>query len=107
MFWLIRKIFTLGVLAALVFLALQFSIGGKPLKDHLLSFYRSPLVGAAIEQGRDFVLPQLQKLGLFKNETPSDSQHIEKMNKQIEDTLGDQLEKEDREELDKVLKKLK
>ena len=43
MFWLLRKIFGLVVLAALVFFAVQFQVGGKPLKDYLLKIYHSDL----------------------------------------------------------------
>ena len=44
MFWLLRKIFTLGILLAVIFLAFNLPIAGKPLKDHLWEFYYSPTV---------------------------------------------------------------
>lgn len=51
----------MGVLAALVFLGLQFPVGGRPIKDHALDFYHAPIVREAIRQGRQIVRSYLQK----------------------------------------------
>ena len=61
MFWLLRKIFSLGVLLALLFFVLQFKIGGKAVKDHLLSFYKIPLIQEISRQGKEIVLGYLRK----------------------------------------------
>lgn len=61
MFWLMKKLFGLGVMAALVFFALQFQVGGRPVKDYIIDFYRAPLVQEAIRQGTEAVTRYLQK----------------------------------------------
>lgn len=61
MIWLIKRLFGVGVFAAVVFFALQFPVGGRPLKSYLTDFYRSPLVQEAIRQGKGWVVKYLQK----------------------------------------------
>lgn len=90
MFWLMRKIFGLGVMAALIFFAMQFQVGGRPVKDYLLEFYRAPLVQEAIRQGTNAVTHYLQKdVGSESHSGPA----LEK------------IKDDEREELEKVLKK--
>lgn len=91
MMWLLRKIFGLGVLAAVVFVGLQFQVGGRPVKDHLLDFYRSPLVQEAVRQARLAVTSYLQK-----DVQPSTEDSESPMERVSDD---------EREELEKVIKK--
>ena len=91
MFWLLRKLFGIGVFAAVLFFALQFPVGGRPLREYLLDFYRAPIVQEGIRQGRDQVMKYLQKdVGMSP----------EKGGPAME-KLSDQ----EREELEKVLQK--
>jgi hypothetical protein len=91
MFWLLKRIFGLGVLIALVFLVLQFQVGGRPLKDYLIDFYRSPLVQEAFRQGKEAVTGYLQK-----DVTKGPEEAAPAM---------DRVSDEEREELEKVLEK--
>ncbi len=53
MIWLIRKIFGLGVFVALIFLALQFQVAGRPVKDYVIEFYQTPLIQEAVRQAQE------------------------------------------------------
>lgn len=90
MIWLIKKIFGLAVLAALVFVALQFQVGGRPLKEYVINFYRSPLVGEAVRQARDAVGSYLRK-----DVQPQDDAS----------SPMDKVDDDEREELEKVIRK--
>ena len=94
MFWILRKIFGLGVLAALIFLALHYQVGGKPIQEYVVQFYQSPLIQEAVRQGRDTALSYLHKD--IRSSVPS-------ADAPPDDKLSDQ----DREELEKILKKVK
>ena len=61
MFWLLKKIFGLAVIAALVFFALQAKIGGRPLKEYVVGFYQSPIVQEGLRQAKDAATSYLQK----------------------------------------------
>ncbi len=61
MFWLLKKLFSLGIFAALVFFALQFKVGGKPLKDYVIAFYQAPLTQEILRQGEGIVRGYLEK----------------------------------------------
>jgi hypothetical protein len=91
MIWLFKKIFAIGVLLALLFLALQFQVGGRPIKDYLIDFYRSPLIQETIRQGKEAVAGYLQKD--VSREPAGEEPAMEKVTDQ------------EREELEKVLEK--
>lgn len=93
MFWLMKKIFGIGVLIALIFLALHFQVGGRTVKDYLLDFFRTPIVQEAIRQGKEAVTGYLQK---DVAAPPSDAGPNMEM---------DKVSDEDRKELEKVLEK--
>lgn len=88
MIWLFKKIFGLGVVIAIVFFALHIQVGGRPAKDYLSDFFRSPLVQEAWRQGKGAVLSYLQK-----DVTPA------------EDAVPmEQLDDDERKELENILK---
>lgn len=91
MFWLLRKLFGLGVLVALVFFALQFQVAGRPIKSYLTDFYSSPLVREVLRQGTEAVRQYLQK-----DVSSAGAESGPPM---------DKLSDEEKEELEKVLKK--
>lgn len=93
MFWIIKKVFGIGVFVALVFFALQFQVGGRPLKDYVIRFYQSPLIQEAIRQTTTAVKSYLQK--------DVTSGKASDVNAPVMDPLPD----EDRHELENVLKK--
>ena len=61
MIWLMKKILGIGVLAAIIFFGLQFQVGGRPVKEYVTDFYRSPLVQEAVRQTKDAVVSYLHK----------------------------------------------
>ena len=61
MIWLMKKILGFGVLAAIVFFGLQFQLGGRPVKEYVIDFCRSPLVQEAVRQTKDAVVSYLHK----------------------------------------------
>lgn len=91
MIWFFKKIFAVGVLLALLFLALQFQVGGRPIKDYLSDFYRSPLIQEAIRQGKEAVTGYLQK------DVGKEPEGAEPAMEKVTD--------QEREELEKVLEK--
>jgi hypothetical protein len=101
MFWLLKKIFGLGVTIAVIFFALHFQVGGRPVKDYLADFCRSPLVQSTFQgawrQSKDAVLGYLRK-----DIAPSDSPD----SKGVKDGAPmDQVDDDERKELEDVLKK--
>lgn len=71
MFWLIKKIFWLAVLAGLVYYGAQYQVDGRPLKDYAKEFYESPLVQAVLKTGKEMAGEFMdEKLGQGK---PSDT----------------------------------
>lgn len=92
MFWLMKKIFSLGVLVAIVFFVFQYKIGGKTVKDYAVEFYDSPIFQEAVRQGNTALREYLAKK--------------ESGQPQKEDAPAmDPLSEEERAELEKVLKK--
>ncbi len=61
MFKLLRKLLGLGITIAVVFVGLHFQVGGRPLKDYLVDFYKSAIVQEAIRQSKAVVMGYLQK----------------------------------------------
>ena len=53
MFWLIRKIFWIGVLVAIVYYGSNYQLDGKPVKQYVREFFDSPLVQSAIKAGKE------------------------------------------------------
>lgn len=92
MIWLIKKIFGLAVLAAIVFVGLHFQVGGRPVKDYVVDFYHSPLVKEAIRQSREAVGSYLQK----DVQSPSQDDGA---------TPLDRVNDDERQELEKVIRK--
>lgn len=88
MIWLAKKILGIGVVAAIVFFGLQFQVGGRPLKDYVVDFYRSPLVQEAARQAKDVIVSYLHK----DVRSGGDSAPM------------DRITDEERKELEKVLK---
>lgn len=96
MFWLLKKIFGLGVAIAVVFFALHLQVGGRPVKDYLADFYKSPIVQKVLDdtvrQGKDAVLSYLKK-DVAPSASDADAPPME------------HVEEEERKELEEVLKK--
>ncbi len=92
MFWLLRKIFGIIVLAALIFFALQFQIGGRPLKDYVEKIYHSEMfqkaVGGTIHSIESFLHKDLE-------------------DKKVDGPAMDDVKEDEMKELEKVLKKSK
>lgn len=84
-----KKILGIGVLAAIVFFGLQFQVGGRPVKDYVTDFYRSPLVQEAARQAKDVIVSYLHKDVQSGGEGPAPM---------------DRISDEERKELEKVLK---
>ena len=87
MFWLLKKIFGLGVFVAVLFFALQLRVGGRPLKDYLIDFYRAPLVQEAIRQGREVLQKYLHKDVGGGGEGPAMEKVSEEEKKELEQVL--------------------
>ncbi len=102
MFWLLKKIFGIAVLAAVVFVGLHFQVGGRPVKDYLIDFYHSALVQEAIRQSRDAIGSYLQKdvqPAVTSKETPSSAQQDDGP------APMDKVNDDERQELEKVIRK--
>lgn len=91
MFWLLKKIFGLGITIAVIFFALHLQIGGRQVKDYVTDFYHSSLFQDAWVKSKDAVLGYLQK-----DVSPSSPKEGSPM---------DQVDDEERKELEDVLKK--
>ena len=95
MFWLLKKIFGLGVVIAIIFFALHLQVGGRQVKDYVVDFYHSSVFQHvwqdAWESSKNAVLGFLQK-----DVAPSDSKAGSPM---------DQVNDDERKELEDVLKK--
>ena len=104
MFWLIRKIFWIGVLVAIVYYGANYQVDGKPVKQYVSEFFDSPLVQSALKAGKE----EIQQLMDQKSSNSEPS--IPKASPQTAHSAGDaqsddQLTDEDRQALDKVLEK--
>ncbi|MBI2083078.1 MAG: hypothetical protein HYT76_05870 [Deltaproteobacteria bacterium] len=64
MFWLLRKLFFLGVLGALFWVILQLDYQGRPVKDHVREFLNAPLIQEIVRQVRGEVDSYLKKRNL-------------------------------------------
>jgi hypothetical protein len=77
MIWLFKKIFGIAVTIAVIFFALHLQIGGRPAKDYVADFYRSPLVQEAVRQGKDAVFSYLRKDVTPADESAPPMEHLE------------------------------
>lgn len=93
MFWLLKKIFGIAVVAGLIFAALQIRVGGRPLQDYVVGLYRSPIVQEGLRQAKEAVTSYLQK-----DLQPGG---------EGEGSPMDRISDDEREELEKVLKNSK
>lgn len=50
MFWLIRKIFHIGILLAFAYLVIHIQVGGIPIRDHIKNLFESPLLKEGTRQ---------------------------------------------------------
>ncbi len=71
MFWLIRKIFSLAVLAALVFVLMQVEVKGHPLKDYVVALYETPVVQSVVDAAKNTLLGFVDDLERKRATNPS------------------------------------
>ncbi len=95
--WIIKRLFWFGVLAAIVYYGAMYKVDGKPLKDYAREFYHSPLAQAALKAGKEMASEFWNEhMGSDKKSTPTpESAELP--------PVGDQLTKQDKEALNKVL----
>ncbi len=99
MFWIIKRIFWLGVFAALIYFAAQYKIDDKPVKEYASEFYHSPLVQAVLKTGKEMVHE-------FWDEKMGDgSDPAAETVREVPGSAGEELTPQDREALDRVLEK--
>jgi hypothetical protein len=88
MFWLLKKIFGIGIAIALVFFALHLQVGGRPAKEYVVDAYRSPLVQEAIRQGKEAVLSYLRKDVAAPDDSAPPMEHLDDdERRELEDVL--------------------
>lgn len=61
MFWLLKKLLSLALLALAVMFLLNLNFQGKPVRQRIEDFIHTPLVQSAYQLGREKVLGYLQK----------------------------------------------
>lgn len=86
MFWLLKKLISLALLALLVTFLLNLTYQGRPVRDRVNEFLKAPLVQAVYSFSKEKVLGYLQK------------------DLQIKEPL-DKISDEERKDLDKLLDK--
>ncbi|MBI1910203.1 MAG: hypothetical protein HYS22_08555 [Deltaproteobacteria bacterium] len=89
MFWLLKKILFWTAAVFLILWILKIPYEGKPVKEHLLEFYRAPLIQEIVRFGRETVGEQLDKF----------------LNKEGAEKPMENLNSEDRKKLEGLLKK--
>ena len=99
MFWLIRKIFSLGIIIAIVFLLMHFQVGGRPMSDYAQALYHSQPVQEALASAKNTLLGYLGNLD--KPNVEVDKPASEKMDPIEMDPIKD----DERKELEKVINK--
>ena len=90
MFWLMKKIFGIGVTIAVIFFALHFQVGGRQVKDYVADFYHSALFQDAWKSSRDAVLGYLRKAVAPSNDAAPMDQVNDDERKELEDVLKKQ-----------------
>ncbi len=109
MFWLFRKIFSLGVLAALIFLVLHVEVKGHLLKEYVIAFYESPMVQQVVSSAKESLLEMVENLEKKKAMTGSANSGLSEDSKASKDSPAskplENLKEDEVKELEKVLKK--
>jgi len=100
MIWLIKKILSLAILAALIVVAMQFQVGGRPLKDYVIGLYRAPIVQEGMRQAKEAVTSYLQKDVQSSSPTSAVTGGVKEKDSAPMDRIND----DERQELEKVLK---
>lgn len=101
MFWILRKLFWIGVLVAIIYYGSNYQIDGKPIKQYAIEFFQSPLVQSALKAGKE----EVQEFWGEKmdSSTPSEGPSVKDSGQAS--PAGDELTDKDREALDKVLER--
>lgn len=104
MFWLIRKIFWIAVLVAIVYYGANYQIDGKPVKQYVTEFVDSPLFQSALKAGKEEIQDLLNRQS--KSTEPRDAKvSSQTSHSSNELKTDDQLTDEDRKALDQVMEK--
>lgn len=104
MFWLLRKIFWIGVLIAIIYYGSNYQIDGKPVKQYVQEFIDSPLVQSIFKAGKE----EVEEFWNKQSDTPEPSAAKaapEPAHSDKDTHEGDQLTDEDRKALDQMLEK--
>lgn len=104
MFWLIRKIFWMGVLVAVIYYGMNYQIDGKPVKQYVSEFFDSPLVQSVLKAGKE----EVQELWDQQSGSPEPSTaktSVKTTHSDADSHTGDQLTDEDRKALDQMMEK--
>lgn len=95
MVWMIKRLFWIGVLVAVVYYGANYKIERKPIKQYVSEFYHAPLIQAAIKTGKEVVVEFLEeKVGDKKEEKKEEGAVVQ-----------DQISEQDRQQLESILKK--
>ena len=108
MFWLIRKIFWIGVLVAIVYYGSNYQLDGKPVKQYVREFFDSPLVQSAIKAGKEEIQDFLNHPSSSSEPAaskPSAQTSSPTVKSSGDSQNDDQLTDEDRKALDQVMEK--
>ncbi|QQR79718.1 MAG: hypothetical protein IPJ69_10245 [Deltaproteobacteria bacterium] len=106
MFWLLRKIFSLGVLALVVFFLMHVEVKGHLLKDYVIAIYDSPMVQQVVTSAKESLLGMVENLEKKKATTHSEDSHSEDSQVSPKDAKPlENLKDDEVKELEKVLKK--
>ena len=110
MFWLLKKIFWLAVIIAIVYYGSNYRIDDKPIKQYLSEFYNSPIVQSAVKAGKDMVQEFLdEKMG--EDQQPAGNEPAASRrgatDTPVEKGAGDELTEQDKKALDSVLQQQK
>ncbi len=98
MIWIVKRIFWIGVFSAVIYFGLNYKIEGRPIRQYVSEFYNSALIQAVIKSGKEIVAE-------FLEEKTGDSKKEPEQRSSSDPTIGDQLQEEDRRELETILKK--
>ena len=97
MFWLLKKLISLGILIVIGWFVLNMDVQGRPVKDRLNEFVRSPLVQAFYRFSKEQATLFLQKNLKMANEP----QQVGPVAPPLDDKLSDR----DRKKLEELLNK--
>lgn len=99
---MIKKIFWLAVLVAIIYYGMNYRIDEKPIKEYVVEFYHSPIVQAAVKAGKEAVSEFWEGSG-SSNQSPDSGQ--KEPETPVHGGGGDELTEQDQKALDKVLQK--